>query len=95
VNYERFSHLWDTIVGPGSGPVTGMQPATRSALVAYANGDKGQIEAVREFLQPRGYSSPGLPGDEPLVSFPGKPGGLTSSDWASVKTSPTGPRASW
>jgi len=57
MQYERFSQLWDALVTnrPKAASAiaisNGMSDATAAALIEYADGKKGQIEAVRKFLK--------------------------------------------
>jgi hypothetical protein len=56
MKYERFSELWDALVtnrpqAVDAAPITnGMESQTASALIAYANGDKSQIQSIRSTL---------------------------------------------
>jgi hypothetical protein len=53
MTYPRFSELWDALVTNRPKPAdaapisNGMKKATADALIAYGNGDKSKVNAVR------------------------------------------------
>lgn len=57
MDYQRFSQLWDALVTnrPKAANAiaisNGMSEATAAALIEYADGKKGKIEAVKKFLK--------------------------------------------
>jgi len=55
MTFERFSEIWDMLIKmPDAKEIvfsTGMSQHTMNALIKYANGDKSEVEKIREALR--------------------------------------------
>lgn len=52
MKYERFKQLWDALItdNPNVPKQTFRMTPTMEAMIAYGQGDKSKVEAVRKFL---------------------------------------------